>query len=321
MQIALNTRDMAGSLRFFAEVFGFANAGGQAGYGDVMRIQGLDPSSRFLIWWMVGRQQGVQLEIFHHSVPAQRPQPADWSPADHGWPRFGIGVPDFDGVLAKLAGWDVAPITAPVRRGRGRRVAIRDPFCGTVIEIIEESDDLPAALRERHFDLDPFIVYATASVSDIGKARAYYGETIGLPISENRLHSLEDEALWGLAGARRSSFTAEADGLLVEVVEYSSPRGRPKGDDALISDQGMMNIALRGTDKTLVGAIIDRAHKAGAKPTALVSNGPLIGTYLTARGCEVELLAAPLAFDPAIGLAPGEPLMGQRVMPMTAYES
>ena len=94
-QVGLNASDLAASLRFYAEIFGFANAGGQAGWGPGMALQGLEAGGQTLIWWMVGRQKRVQFELFHHTGPTQRPQPADWSPTDHGWVRIGLVVSDF----------------------------------------------------------------------------------------------------------------------------------------------------------------------------------------------------------------------------------
>jgi catechol 2,3-dioxygenase-like lactoylglutathione lyase family enzyme len=315
MQVALNTCDLAGSLAFYSEVFGFANGGGQVGWGEVMRLQGLDRSDRFLLWWMIGRQQSVQFEMFHHSQPAQRPQPRDWSPVDHGWNRIGIGVPDFDGTLAALARWDVTPITAPVRMGPGRRIAIRDPFAGIIIEIIEETDELAPGLRRRHFDLDPFIVYAAVSVADIDQARHFFGNIVGLPLSDNNdLHAPEDESLWGLASVSRKSVVVDAGDIKIEVVEYCSPRGRPKADDHRISDQGMMNIALRSTERGRVQDVIDQAIADGSPPTAVISGNGMLVTYIQDRDRELELIGAPPEADPAIGgLFPSGPLMGMSI--------
>ncbi len=310
-QIALCTRDMAGSLRFYSEVFGFTNGGSNAGWGAITGIQGLDPSARFLVWWLVGRQESVQVELFHHSAPEQRPQPADWTPADHGWVRIGIGVPDFDATLAALDRWDIDPIAPPIHVGAGRRAAIRDPFAGMIIEIIEESDDLAPALRRRHFDCDPFVIYAAVSVSDLDAARHFYGDIVGLTlVDDNPLHSPEHEAMWGLKGSNRRGLVANLNGIMLEIVEYQNPRGRPKAANHRICDQGMMNVALRSTDTMDIRAIVAKAEADGSPPNALIAMGDIVSTYIQHPDREVELLGAPRTADTALGFVPKDMLIG-----------
>jgi catechol 2,3-dioxygenase-like lactoylglutathione lyase family enzyme len=318
MQVALNSSDLPGSLRLFSEIFGFTNAGAQAGWGEMMRIQGFEPSARMLVWWLVGRQQGMQLEIFHHVEPAQRPLPADWNPADHGWVRFGIGVPDFDRSLTALAAAGIETITAPAGSQGQRRVAFRDPFAGIIIEIMEENEALSPGVRRRHFDLDPFVVYAAVSVADIAASRDFFGRVVGLPIVENHLHRPEEEALWGLGGADRRSFLADTGDMLIEVVEYRAPRGRPKPADHRLSDQGIMNIALRSTSKARVQGIIDRSLADDPRSiTAIVDGEAALGTYIQAPDRQLELVAAPLEADPWMGLVPATPLFAVTIDPAT----
>lgn len=318
MQVALNSSDLPGSLRLFSDVFGFANAGAQAGWGEMMRIQGFDASARMLVWWMVGRQQGMQLEIFTHLEPAQRPLPADWTPADHGWVRFGIGVPDFDRSITALGKLGVTTITAPTGARGCRRVAFRDPYTATLIEIIEENDALSPGVRHRHFDLDPFIVYATVSVADIAASRDFFGRVVGLPLIDNHLHCAEDEALWGLAGATGESFLADTGDMLIEVVEYRSPRGRPRPADHRLSDQGIMNIALRATAKPRIQGIIDRSLADDpASITAIVDGEAALGTYIEAPDRQLELVAASRDADPWMGLVPATPLFAVTIDPST----
>jgi catechol 2,3-dioxygenase-like lactoylglutathione lyase family enzyme len=314
MQVALNTCDMAGSLRFYSEVFGFTNAGATAIWGDSVRIQGLKPADRAVAWWMVGRQSTFQMELFQHTNPPQRPLPSDWSPADHGWTRFGIGVPDFEKTLAALEPWEIAPISPPHSGRYGRCAAIRDPFSGAVIEIIEESDAMAPDLRKRSFDFDPFVVYAALSVPDIHEARRFYSEVIGLPIlGENNLHGLEHEALWGLEGAHRETFLAQVGDGLLEIVEYKSPRGRPVPADYRITDQGIMNVGLRTTNKAELAPVLDRLIACGATLPCIAHGESLLGTYVRGNGRELELLGWPREMDAAFGLAPATPLLGATV--------
>jgi len=81
-------------------VLGFSSAGGRPRWGaHAARLQELPTGddTYVMLWWLVGRQRfGGQIELFHHTSPAQRPRRPDWQPSDLGWSRFGVVVPDFD---------------------------------------------------------------------------------------------------------------------------------------------------------------------------------------------------------------------------------
>ena len=223
-QLALNTSDMAASIRLYSEVFGFANGGGQHAWGTIMRIQGLDASARASLNWMVGRQEFNQIEFFHHTNPMQRPQPEGWRPCDIGWSRFGFSVPNLDAALGALAAWGLKPITPPVSTPRGRRAAFRDPYVGSVVEILEESPLIPGGIRQKYFDLKPAIIYATSSVTNLDAATHFYGDLLNLELLPlEALHDPEDEAIWGLAGAKRKGFVAKAGDTFVEILQYLDP--------------------------------------------------------------------------------------------------
>lgn len=304
-QIGLNTVDLAATLRFYTEVFGFANAGGQAGWGNVMKVQGLEAEGQALCWFMVGRHSGIQLEIFHHTNPLIRPQPADWSPADHGWVRYGFALEDFDGALSRLAERAVPLLGGVVERDGARRFAIRDPYCGIVIEVIEDKGQFTPAMSEPANDCDPLILYATSSVSDLEAARRYYSEILALPLEPiERLHLDGDEGVWGLAGARRTGFlVATANGML-EVVEYQSPRGRVRRADHRLSDQGIMNIGLSSPDMTKIDRVIERLDAEGNPPPWLILGPDLLGTYINDADREIELLSLPEHVRRELGFRP-----------------
>jgi catechol 2,3-dioxygenase-like lactoylglutathione lyase family enzyme len=242
IQIALTTVDLAASVRFYNEVFRYTNGGGQVGWGHVMDVQGLDPDGQTLVWWLIGRHPRIQFEIFHHTGPLIRPQSQGWSPADCGWVRYGVAVADFNGVRERLARRKIAPV-GPVLTTRGlRRFAIRDPWCGIIIEVWEDGDGIPGIRAPEGANAsDPLILYATASVSDLAAARHFYSEILRLPIAPLELLPVDsDEALWGLAGAKRDGFLVEAGNGFLEIVEYASPRGRPRPADHRLSDQGII---------------------------------------------------------------------------------
>jgi catechol 2,3-dioxygenase-like lactoylglutathione lyase family enzyme len=300
VQIGLNTSDLAGSLRFYHELFGFENAGGNAIWGDIMRIQGLQPDARSLMWWMVGGVPFFQLEFFHHSKPRQRSLPPDWRPSDHGWVRFGIAVSNFDRVVSGLKDWEIAALSAPGGAAGRRRVVFRDPFVGAVIEVIESTARTC-----------PSVTYATSSVADLSAARHFYGKVIGCALEPlERLHAPADEALWGLPGAVREGFVVRFGAVDVEVVEYRSPLGRPR-PDRQISDQGIMNIALGSRDLAVMKKLLDRIRDAGHAPTCVYERDSTLGTYIVDSGCELEILSAPEQYDGALGFKPAGPFLGE----------
>jgi catechol 2,3-dioxygenase-like lactoylglutathione lyase family enzyme len=304
-QIALCTTDMPRSVQLYNEGFGFAEAGGKVLWGErVAKIQGLGEDAAFTLWWLVGRQDLVQLELFHHTTPPQRPV-ADRAPNDLGWSGFGIAVPDFDAVLERLAGLGVTPITAPLTESGLRRAVIRDPYTGALVEVLEEGSATPGGIRPRFYDLVPALVYATINVPDLAEARRFFVDTLGLAEEpETELHPPELEALSGLDGARRESFVARGGDVYLEVVQYLDPVGRPLPDDQLLSDRGMMNIALGFREQEALEEVYGRVEKAGYRDN---NRMPKLagGTYLNdAQGNTLEVLIAARELDPGFGFAP-----------------
>lgn len=311
-QVGLNVADMAAALRFYAEVFGFANGGGQSGWGPGMRLQGLEPEGQALVWWMVAALPRTQLELFHHTGPVQRPQPSDWTPCDHGWVRFGIAVTCHDQVLARLAERGV-PILGAAGDGisKGRRFAFRDPNSGVIVEVLEDHQDLPGSPLERVHGLDPAILYATLSVENIGEARHFFGDIIGLSLLPlDSLHRPEHEMLWGLGAAERTGFVAKAGASFIEVVEYTQPRGKQKRPDYRFSDQGIMNVGLFTRAPQTVQAVIDQLDAEERPPRSLITGPGILGTYVLEAGREVEFFSCPEHIEPYLGFTPVGPFLG-----------
>jgi hypothetical protein len=308
MQIGLNTSDMAGTLRLLSEVCGFANAGGQILWGPAIRVQGLQPSDRALMWWLLGRREGMQLELFHHTSPPQRPLRADWRPNDLGWVRFGVAVADFDTALAALASNGITPLADPVVRYGLRRVSFREPYIGCVIELLEDG---PETFWTTGGDTRlPVIVYATSSVSDIVSARHHYEQVLGMTIEDiDRLHGAGDEACWGLGGAERDGFLAHLGDVRLEIVAYRTPLGRPKPADYRTSDQGIVNVGLRADTPEEARRAFDRLAKAGLVSPYRADGGGMVSGYITAFEREIEIVALPREFDPIIGFTPSDPFL------------
>lgn len=298
IQIGMNTSDVAGSLRLYAEAFGFRNAGAQALWGKSIAIQGLPLTARALLWWMVGRQPFFQLELFHHTSPMQRPLRADWRPCDHGWVRFGVEIADMAACLTALADNSVA-LLGDASGSQGRRIAFRDPYIGVIVEVMARND---ASSGE-----GPAITHVTSSVADLDGALAYYRDSLALPILPiGHLHAPTDEALWGLPGAERDGFLVDTGNILLEIVAYRNPAGRPRPADYRNSDQGIVNVALGARSKQVVADAFARLAEAGYVPGHLLENGEVMSGYITEPGRELEILSIPPELDRLFGLVPAQ---------------
>jgi catechol 2,3-dioxygenase-like lactoylglutathione lyase family enzyme len=305
-QVAMCSADIPRSVQLYSEAFGFADSGIRALWGErVARIQGLGGDAAFLVQWLVGRQDFVQLEFFHHTTPVQRRQPADWRPSDLGWVRYGIAVPDFDASLERLARLGVRTVTEPLSTDGLRRVCFRDPYVGIMVEVMEEGPALPGGIRPRHYDLVPAVVYVALSVPALGPARTFFVDTLGLEeAEETQLHRNEHEALWGLDGARRDTLVIRGGDVYLELVHYHEPVGRPKVDGDRLSDQGFMNVAVGFRDVESLQEVYARVVAAGYRDNASPSTVSG-GTYVNdSQGITVELLLMPRELDESFGFTP-----------------
>ena len=293
-------------MQLYTEGFGFAEAGGKVLWGTrVAQIQGLGDDAAFILWWLVGRQDLVQLEFFHHTTPPQRAV-ADRAPNDLGWSRFGITVPDFDAALERLAGLGVEPLSEPLAHEGLRRACFRDPYTGALVEVLEEGAATPGGIRPRFYDLVPAVVYATINVPDLAEARRVLRRH-ARPRRRSRetvLHPPELEALWGLAGAEREGFVARGGDVYLEVVRYDEPAGRPLPDDYLLSDRGFMNVALGFREAAALAAAYERVVANGYRDNFRRPGSRAAPIVNDAQGNTVELLLASRELDPRFGFAP-----------------
>ena len=318
-QLALCSSDLPATIRRYAEVFGFADAGGRVFWGPWLAgIQGLGDDAATVLWWMVGRQDLMQLEFFHHTLPAIRPRPADWRASDHGWTGFALAVPDFEEAIGRLRASGIETITSPVTHDGLRRVAFRDPDLGVVVEVLEEGEATPGGIRPRHYDLAPAVVSVTLSVGDIGRARAFFVDVVGLEPVDGVRHPPELERGRGLAGARRDAFVLRGGDAFLEVVRYDEPAGRPPPADARLSDQGMMNMAVAFRERERSDALLERIRAAGHHVGADLPDTPAGGVYATDdQGNSLEVIACPREFDGDFGFVPAPQLLRPARWPST----
>jgi catechol 2,3-dioxygenase-like lactoylglutathione lyase family enzyme len=293
-QLALVSHDLPGSVRLYAEAFGFRNAGGQCSWNS--RVQGIGADARHVMWWLIGQQEFFQLEIFQYSRPESRSLAEDWRPSDLGWVRFGIIVADFEVSVRALKTHAIEPISSPIEKDGRRHVAFRDPYAGVIVEIIECDPQKPEG---------PVVAYATSSVSDLQAAREFYRDLLEfelLPLEI--LHAPSDEAVWGLPGASRDGFLVNAGGLPLEIVKYHEPTGRAKPADYRLSDQGIMNIALGARRAAPVCHALDRLAVAGYVPPFRFENGENVCGYINVPEREIEFASVPETMDEVYGFAP-----------------
>jgi catechol 2,3-dioxygenase-like lactoylglutathione lyase family enzyme len=229
------------------------------------KVNGL-PFPVFGARWLIDGRDWLQIELFRFLRPRSRPRRADETAADHGYRRAGFHVRDLDATLARLADLGSLP-EGPVLGERPRRQAcVRDPE-GNWIELMEadpiaggESDKerpaVPATLRS-----------VTISVADLDLAARSWADGIGLGEAARALHSPGDEALWGLEGAERRTRTLDGGGVLIELVEYQRPRGRPLPAGYRICDQGIMNVAFVARNRASFDRTFERWVGRGLQPT------------------------------------------------------
>jgi short-subunit dehydrogenase len=133
----------------------------------------------------------------------------------------------------------------------------------------------------------------TLSVPQLEASRRVLTEAFGLAAADDvSLHRPEHEALWGLEGAERSQELLWADDILVELVEYTSPRGRPWPAGYRISDLGLLNVAFGFEDRRSFQDAHRRCLRAGLRENSRPLHlGAWSVVYLTdQQGFSYELL-------------------------------
>jgi catechol 2,3-dioxygenase-like lactoylglutathione lyase family enzyme len=147
------------------------------------------------------------------------------------------------------------------------------------------------------------------SVPDLDRAVRFWVDGLGLSEAHGvTLHTEVHETLWGLAGAERKSVLLNGGNILVELVEYWHPRGRNKPAGALLSDQGILNVALGTTDRLVFNDVVARAERAGFRPCHPPWTMPDVATmtYMQdGQGLTVELLAVEPTALQRMGFARG----------------
>ena len=228
--MAFSVVDLAATERWFREGLGFLPAGGSR---RMMRgplasaVQGL-PRVASTCWWMVDRNEFFQLELFQFERPAARLMAHDARPCDIGYTRIGVWVADFDLTLTRLEQLGSSPLSDPVGPAGARRACVRNPD-GVYVEIMEDDPLAGAGFAPSRSACPVAVRSVTLSVPDLARSEAFFSRGLGLERSDAALRSPEHESLWGLDGARDLQAACSSPGsVLVEIVEYLDPVGRPR---------------------------------------------------------------------------------------------
>lgn len=267
VQIMLGSNNMPLSKHIYSSVLGFAGAGDRFVCAENNGLaMGFGTRGAAGVLYMVGRQELMQIQFWNHTSPKQRPLPVEWRPNDIGFCRLGVAVPDFDATLERLSAENIRTITPPVEVDGLRRVCFLDPTVGIPVEIMEEGAALPGE-RDRYHDLEPAVVYATVSVTDLNEAAGYFRDVVGLEEVVVDLHAPEHEALWGLPNARRKTLVLRGGSCFLEIVQYEVPAGRPRSLDDGLDRDGFKTVGVGYRDPKDTEALFHRVTAAGLRWT------------------------------------------------------
>ena len=295
-QIAVSIMDLDASVAFYEDL-GYGQAGGtdrMQGW-PVSKIQGYKGVKACLRWLNDG-SPGFQLELFRYENPLARPMARDARPCDIGYCRMSLWVADLDAVLGRLEARGEHLVSDPRTYAGGKRACVRDPD-GVYLELMEEDVLSPRADRSRDTSNGrPVRTQALAlSVPDLKQAERYFEGVLGMERARLELHTPEMEGMWGLEGAETKSSVLRCGDFLLELVEYLSPRGKPRPSDEQMGDAGIWHIALWFHKGRYVRQAYREACKAGlgsrSKPVSL---GLVTAVYMTTdQGFTVEYFHAP----------------------------
>ena len=114
--------------------------------------------------------------------------------------------------------------------------------------------------------------------------------------------------MWGLAGATTESRLFDGGEVLIEVVQYLDPAGKPRPRDYRLSDQGILNIAFGARRKAEFDTVYRRAEAFGAQPNCRPVHLPGAGSVVYVNdphGFSVEILrTTPGLADRIFGFEP-----------------
>lgn len=311
-QVAFSARNGTALRNWYADVFGFVFSGKILFFPpSTSRVQGI-PGAWEKCGWLIDQQAYFQLEFFQFLHPKSRPKPRAWRPCDIGYNMLGLAVRDLDQVLMKVASASGHSSVAVSGEAGKRRAYLRDPE-GNWLALYERDpvEELDARQHQPRRPEVPTVVRSLrVSVPDLEQARRTYVDALGFEVVEGfQLHTQEDEAHWGMAGAKVKRLLLRSANFLLELVSYEQPEPSAWPEGYSLADQGIMNIALGYSGRKQYDTDFRRAVEQGMEPNGEVLDAGVFRVmYLNDKqGFSVEMLYARKALWWVSGFVPSMP--------------
>lgn len=312
-QVAITALNGPALREWYANVFGFIKSGKVIFFPpSTSRVQGV-PGAWEKCSWLIDQQDYFQLEFFQFWSPRTRLKPVNWRPCDHGYNMMGIAVTHFDQVLRNVGAFSGVGEHAVTGPAGNRRACVADPE-GNLVEVYESDPlaqiDGAQAVKPLRPEVTAVVRSMRVSVPNLEDARNAWVEALGLEVVDGfQLHTEQDEALWGLPGARARSLLLRSANFLLELVEYSDPQAKSWPPGYSLSDQGFMNVALGYRDRRDYDSSFANAVAQGMVPNGeVVDIGVFRVMYVNDRhGFSVEMLNARKALWSISGFNAHEP--------------
>jgi catechol 2,3-dioxygenase-like lactoylglutathione lyase family enzyme len=252
---------------WYREGFQFLYSGATLFLGPpASKVNGL-PWPLFPGRWLLDSQDHFQLEFFRFIRPKPKPRRPDERLCDLGYRMMGVHTVEFDATLERLDALGGERVGPTLGEPGDRRACFADPE-GNLVEVLERDPLAQHGPPKVRPDVPATVRFVTISVADLAAAVADWTEALGLTEAPGGpLHTPEHEALWGLEGADRESAVLQGGGVLIELVEYTEPRGRPLPEGYRICDQGFMNVAMGVKSKDAFDRTFARLVEKGCRPT------------------------------------------------------
>jgi catechol 2,3-dioxygenase-like lactoylglutathione lyase family enzyme/carbon monoxide dehydrogenase subunit G len=296
-QLAFTALNAPALREWYANVFGLVKTGKFIFFPPATtNVQGIKGAWEKCCW-LIDQQDYFQLEFFQFLSPRTRLKPDNWRPCDIGYNMIGIAVNDFDQVLRNVGAFSAIDPPQAVGEPGNRRACVADPE-DNLVEIYE-CDPLTQIEGTNGGIVRPEVPSVVrmmrASVPNLEDARQAFSEALGLQeVKDFQLHTEQDEAMWGLPGAKANSLLLRSDNFLLELVEYQSPKPKPRPEGYTLADQGFMNFAMGYRSNRDYNQSFEHATRHGMTPNGKVSDFGLFRVmYVNDRhGFSVEMLNA-----------------------------
>jgi catechol 2,3-dioxygenase-like lactoylglutathione lyase family enzyme len=304
-QVAFSVLDRERAVDWYTRGLGYLPAGGMEpdNHEEIAALQGL-PECEPRMGWAVDGQDFFQLEFFQFKRPKMRERAADRRPCDIGYSMVSFHVDDLDATLERLREIETEPLTEPLDSGNGRRVCVLDPD-GVLVELTEADPRAPGAGPRVRPEIPVVVRSLTASVPDLERSCRFFIDTLGMVPAADSLHSPEDEALWGLEGARRKEQVLWSGDFAIELVQYTDPVGEPWPEGYRLSDQGILNLALGSRSLDVYRAALAAVEAAGYQTNAaLAFPFAEVDYVMDDQGFSAELFFLEASADEIMGFLP-----------------